>query len=198
MRAADRKKEAKKREAPTLQALLDARDYTGAITLLEFERKVFMDKKNASGWRAGANGEYEWVEGGSSGLTAEEAKQDEERVLWLAYAAFHLGSYQQALDAYQSLIDKGSDDPSLHVYMACCLERLRRHQDAEEQANKGTAGPLQNRVLFHLAHRVGDETKLMSHHQKLADVSALAPLVLASNVSWPSASPQPEFARAAV
>ena len=61
---------------PEMAALLDARDYTGAITLIEFERKMFMDKKQASGWRAGVGGEYEWVEGGSASLTAEEAKQD--------------------------------------------------------------------------------------------------------------------------
>ena len=94
-----KKKEAKK-AVPDLPSLLEARDYTGAITLIEFERKMFMDKKQASGWRAGAGGEYEWVEGGSSGLTAEEAKADEERMLWLAYAAFHLGDHKRALDAY--------------------------------------------------------------------------------------------------
>ena len=266
-----RKKDAKKKEAtPDLWSLLEARDYSGAITVIEFERKIFSDKKQASGWRAGAGGEYEWVEGGSSSLTAEEARQDEERIMWLAYAAFHLGKYQQALDAYQSLLDKGSQDQMLHVYMACCLERLGWHTEAEERAQqarpachldardsvaaslasprasvackttsrpscplssisplpplrsrpsppaatppipptpfaslalscpsplalpsfsqrarasaRGTQGPacpLQNRVLFHLGHRLNDENKLMMHHQKLADTT-LDQLSLAS------------------
>ena len=133
----------------------------------------------ASGWRAGGGGEYEWVEGGSASMTAEEAKQDEERVMWLAYAAFHLGSYQQAMDAYRSLIEKGSDDPMLHVYMGCCLERLGWHTEAEEKALQGPACPLHNRLLFHLAHRLNDENKLMMHHQKLADTT-LDQLSLAS------------------
>ena len=30
-------------------ALLESRDYTGAITLVEFERKLFFEQKNASG-----------------------------------------------------------------------------------------------------------------------------------------------------
>jgi len=175
-----RKEKKDKREAvPEMAALLDARDYSGAITLLEFERKMFIDKKQASGWRAGGGGEYEWVEGGSASLTAEEAKQDEERVMWLAYAAYHLGSYQQALDAYQSLIDKSSDDPMLNVYMGCCMERLGWHTEAEEKALQGPACPLQNRLLFHLAHRLNDENKLMMHHQKLADTT-LDQLSLAS------------------
>ena len=177
--ASARKKEAKKKEAPELQALLEARDYTGAITLIEFESKMFMDKKQASGWRAGANGEYEWVEGGSSHLTGEEAKQDEERMMWLAYAAFHLGDYGKALDTYQMLLEKGSDDPMVHVFMGCCLERMQMHQEADERASKGTPGPLQNRLLFHLAHRMNDESKLMMHHQKLADTT-LDQLSLAS------------------
>ena len=69
-------------------------------------------------------------------LSAVEAKQDEERMLWLAYAAFHLGSYKQALDAYQSLLDKGCDDQMLHVYMGCCMERMGWHAEAEERASK--------------------------------------------------------------
>ena len=176
-----RKKDAaRKKEVPEMHQLLDARDYTGAITLIEFERKVAQDKRQSSGWRQGGGGEYEWVEGGSSaGVTGEEAAQDVERVMWLAYAAFHLGSYKQALDAYQSLLDKGSDDQMLHVYMGCCLERMGWHSEAEERALKGPSCPLQNRLLFHLAHRMNDETKLMAHHQKLADTT-LDQLSLAS------------------
>ena len=38
--------------------------------------------------------------------------------MWLAYAAFHLGDYRKALDAYQTLIDNGSPDQMLQVYQA--------------------------------------------------------------------------------
>ena len=77
---------------------------------------MFIDKKHASGWRAGGGGEFEWVEGGSSALTEEEMQQDTQRAMWLAYSAFHLGDYKKALDTYQTLLDKGSDDQMLHVY----------------------------------------------------------------------------------
>ena len=111
---------------------MEARDYTGASTLLEFERKMFLDKKRASGWRAGGGGEYEWVEGGSPQLTEEEFQQDTQRAMWLAYSAYHLGDYKKALDTYQALIDKGSDDQMLHVYQGCCLLGLGWHTEAEE------------------------------------------------------------------
>ena len=59
---------------PTLDVVVavtsdSTRDWTGAATLIEFERKVFMENKRASGWKAGPSGEYEWVEGGSAQLT---------------------------------------------------------------------------------------------------------------------------------
>ena len=176
----DSKDKKKKKDAvPDMQALLDARDYTGALTLIDFERKIFQDKKQASGWQARPNGEYEWVEGGSSQMTPDEQRHDVEQTMWHAYSAFHLGSYEQALNDYRELIDKGSDDQMLHVYIGCCLERLGWHQEAEEAALKGPACPLQNRLLFHLSHRMNDENKLMMHHQKLADTT-LDQLSLAS------------------
>ena len=40
----DSKDKKKKKDAvPDMQALLDARDYTGALTLIDFERKIFQD-----------------------------------------------------------------------------------------------------------------------------------------------------------
>ena len=68
--------------APPVSDLLDARDYTGAITLIEFERKLFFNQKNASGWRPKPDGRegFDWVEGGGSNTMSEEEQQkDEER-----------------------------------------------------------------------------------------------------------------------
>ena len=87
-----RKKDKKKEAVPEMSTLLNNRDYLGAITLIEFERKMFMDKKQASGWHDAGNGNYQWVEGGKAQLTHDEARQDAERVMWLAYAAFHAGN----------------------------------------------------------------------------------------------------------
>jgi intraflagellar transport protein 56 len=67
----------------------------------------------------------------------------------------------------------------LYVYQGCCLLGLGWHAEAEEKALQGPACPLQNRLLFHLSHRVNDEAKLMKHHQQLADTT-LDQLSLAS------------------
>ena len=154
--------------------LLEARDYTGAVTLLEFERKMFIDQKQASGWKdkGGGADSYEWVEGGNIPLTEEEKEADHTRLMWIGYCAFHLGDYRKALDTYQQIIQAGSDDQTLLSYQSCCLMGLGWFQEAEEKANQGPASPLQTRLLFHLAHRLNDENKLMMFHQKLCDTTS--------------------------
>jgi len=168
-----RGKKNEKKKVPELAGLLEARDYTGAITLLEFERKMFMDQKQASGWkdRGGGANSFEWVEGGDIPLSAEEKEADHTRLMWIGYCAFHLGDYRKALDTYQQLIQGGSDDQTLLTYQGCCLMGLGWFQEAEEKTNQGPASPLQTRLLFHLAHRLNDENKLMMFHQKLCDTT---------------------------
>ena len=51
----------------------------------------------------------------------------------------------------------------LHVW------RPQMFKEAESAAAKGPECPLQNRLLFHCAHRLNDENKLMVYHQKLTD-----------------------------
>jgi len=173
-------KEKAAKKVPELASLLEARDYMGAITLLEFDRKLFFEQKNASGWKTSDNNRgFEWVEGSASQLSEEEKQQDEQRCMWLAYAAYHLQDYRKALDTYQTLIAGGSQDQMLYVYQGCCLLGLGWFAEAEEKALRGPACPLQNRLLFHIAHRMNDENKLMMHHQKLNDTT-LDQLSLAS------------------
>jgi len=170
----------KAKKVPELAALLDSRDYTGAITLVEFERKLFFEQKNASGWKTSETARgFEWVEGSSATLTDEEKQQDEQRCMWLAYAAFHLGDFRKALDTYKQMLDGGSTDQMLYVYQGCCLLGLGWFAEAEEKAMQGPMCPLQTRLLFHLAHRMNDENKLMMYHQKLNDTT-LDQLSLAS------------------
>ena len=159
----------KEKKVPELPELLDKRDWTGAATLIEFERKVFMENKRASGWKAGPSGEYEWVEGGSAQLTDEERTNDATRGMWLAYCYTHLGQHKKALDTYQALLDGGATDPMIYLYQGCCLLGMGWFSDAEEKALKGPACALQNRLLFHISHRLNDENKLMGFHQKLQD-----------------------------
>ena len=44
------------------------------------------------------------------------------------------------------------------------------YAEAEETARRGAPTPLQNRLLFHLSHKKGDEAELMQYHQHLEDV----------------------------
>ena len=69
----------------------------------------------------------------------------------------------------QELATKNPDNKHLNLFVAICQFYLQMFPEAEESAMKGPANPLQNRILFHIAHRRGDENKLMLHHQKLTD-----------------------------
>jgi intraflagellar transport protein 56 len=89
---------------------------------------------------------------------------------WLAYAYFHGGDPQRALDTYNDLLRATDDpDPTYHVFAAACLFYLGRYTEAEEEASRGPNTKLQTRVLFHCAHKRSDETKLMHYHQQLSD-----------------------------
>ncbi len=58
----------------------------------------------------------------------------------------------------------------LHLYIACCLFYMQDYKEARDAALKGPKkNALRNRILFHIAHRLADETSLMQHHQALAD-----------------------------
>lgn len=88
---------------------------------------------------------------------------------WLGYAAFHLGDYKKALDAYNDILRKPDADAVNYLYAACCMFYLGMYKEAEEEAVKGPATRLQNRILFHLALKTNNEKDLMKYHQKITD-----------------------------
>jgi intraflagellar transport protein 56 len=137
----------KTKKGPTVEECVAKRDFTGASAILEFNLKSD-DASTVSG----------------------PAKAEEKRktLQWLAYASFHLGNYQRALDAYAQLRDV-DDTPEIYLYKACCLFYLQMYREAAKEAEKGPAGQLQNRLLFHCAHKMGDEDKLLVYHQQLTD-----------------------------
>jgi intraflagellar transport protein 56 len=66
--------------------------------------------------------------------------------------------------------DKSKAPSELYTFLACCLFMLGMYKKAEEIAMKGPKSPLQIRILFHIAHKMNEEDKLMSLHQQLQDI----------------------------
>ena len=123
-----------------LEEFVRKRDFTGAMAVLEFKK------------RAG--------------------EVDETTLLWLAYSAFHLGDYDKALEVYQEILDQNND--TIHkqtlLYMGCCYYYLGQYEDAMQCAQKAPdSDPLKTRLLFHAAHKLGDEDKLLQYHQQLSE-----------------------------
>ncbi len=139
---------------PKLEEFVKKRDYTGAITLLEFQVSLFrrvalivnMALKPAS----------------ICAIVKRNAGEtpDEKLLPWLGYCAFHLGDYKKALDVYQQLLQNPNSDPQNHLYVACCLYYLGMNQEAVVAAEKGPATRLQSRLLFQLV-RTANVTALV-------------------------------------
>ncbi|KAL0993062.1 hypothetical protein UPYG_G00102740 [Umbra pygmaea] len=98
-------------------------------------------------------------------------EQGQDVDLWIAYCAFHLGDYKRAMKEYKTLTEKPECHPDVWVYLACTLFFLGLYKEAEEASLKAPKNQLQNRLLFHLAHKFSDEKKLMGFHQELEDVT---------------------------
>ncbi|KAF6727244.1 Intraflagellar transport protein 56 [Oryzias melastigma] len=138
-RSISEKKRKNKNKIPSLEEYLQQRDYLGALTLLEFHKRI--------------------------------GEKDEHADLWIGYCAFHLGDYKRAMEEYRALTMKPDCPAEVWVYLACTLFFLGLYKEAEDAASKAPKSPLQNRLLFHLAHKFNEEEKLMGFHQNLEDVT---------------------------
>lgn len=138
-----------KTEIPTVLEFLGKRDYVGACTLLEHKRSFPQADFN--------NGASD-----TPGSTTNE---------WLAYAYFHSGDPQKALEVYRTLLNEDPENADiLQVFASACLYYLGRFDEATEEAEKCSKDSnLKTRVLFHCAHKKGDEQLLMRYHQQLSD-----------------------------
>jgi intraflagellar transport protein 56 len=124
---------------PKLEDYIKKRDYTGAIALLEFQ--------------------------------IQTGDEDPEKHEWLGYCAFHMGEYRKAMESYEKLLEAkdGNVSPVTHLNIACCLFYEMKYKKARAAAKKGPSNAMQNRLLFHIAHKLNDENALMQHHQALTD-----------------------------
>uniref|UniRef100_A0A8D0D3Q1 Intraflagellar transport protein 56 n=1 Tax=Sander lucioperca TaxID=283035 RepID=A0A8D0D3Q1_SANLU len=80
-------------------------------------------------------------------------EKEEHTDQWIGYCAFHLGDYKRAMEEYKSLTMKPECPAQVWVFLACALFFLGLYKEAEEAASKAPMSPLQNRLLFHLAHK---------------------------------------------
>uniref|UniRef100_A0A7I4Y5F7 Intraflagellar transport protein 56 n=1 Tax=Haemonchus contortus TaxID=6289 RepID=A0A7I4Y5F7_HAECO len=127
-----------RQQIPDLEEFLIKKDYTAAISLLEFKQK---------------NGE-----------------KNETTDLWLGHCFFRSGDYRKALEVYEDMKKQGIENPDLPVYLGICFFYLGMYEDAKLAAEKAERSPLQNRLLFHVSHKLGEEKRLMQHHQLLGNV----------------------------
>ncbi|XP_021938675.1 intraflagellar transport protein 56 isoform X2 [Zootermopsis nevadensis] len=124
------------KQVPKVEDFLATRDYTGALTVLEF--------------------------GGGKGNVETE--------MWIGYCSFHLGDYKKAMSVYEALSHNKNPPEDVPVNLACCYFYLGMYPEAERTLQKSVKSRLKTRLQFHLAHKLGDENKLMEYHQELEDV----------------------------
>ncbi|XP_014605358.1 PREDICTED: intraflagellar transport protein 56 [Polistes canadensis] len=93
-----------------------------------------------------------------------------ESELWMGYCAFHLGDYKRALTIYQNLKKKDNILADLITNLACCYFYLGMYPEAHQCLEEAPNSKLKTRLLFHLAHKMGNEAKLLEYHQMLHDV----------------------------
>lgn len=98
----------------------------------------------------------------------------------IAYCCFHLGDFPRALEELQSLLKatqdglEGATDPSLDesklwLNIGCTYFAMGMYTEAKDAAEKGSDCSLKSRLLFHLAHKLGNEEALMLYHRKLEE-----------------------------
>ncbi len=146
---------------------LDRRDFTGALTTLRF----LHSHDSGAGQETGAWGLLPWV----------------------GYTAFHVGDFEKALEVYREL-EGGSVAPPPFTLLntACCLYHMQQYDEAKEiclrkdladgctEAEEEVTWQTANRILFHIAYKQDDETKILEYHDKLQEASVEDQLSLAA------------------
>ncbi|CAH3039654.1 unnamed protein product [Pocillopora meandrina] len=176
------KESKKKRKLPKLEDFLQMRDYTGAITLAEFNRNSGKGSEETNLWIAYTAfhlGDYKkamevkfWKDNSyalvkttdisinSLNWFTEESTNNAWRTLTLS----------SSLEEYLALTKSEACHPDVWVNLACCYFFLGMYKEGDEMALKGPKSRLQNRLSFHLSHKFNDEKRLMTHHQALQDI----------------------------
>ena len=104
--------EARSATLTRLDEYMKKRDYTGALALLEFNRK------------------------------GADSRENVDALMWIGYCACHLGNYHRAYEAYQELIqsqaggeEKNQEETEVpaevYLFAACCQYYMQMYEEAE-------------------------------------------------------------------
>lgn len=99
----------------------------------------------------------------------KNGEKNEATNLWLGHCYFRSGDYKKALEVYEDMKKHEIENPDLPVFLGVCFFYLGMYEDAKHAAEKADRTPLQNRLMFHVSHKLGEEKRLMAHHQLLGN-----------------------------
>jgi intraflagellar transport protein 56 len=88
---------------------------------------------------------------------------------WLAYCYWHSGEFRKALEVYEEMTKQAGCPKEVYTYKACCHFALSEHEAAEREANNAPESNLKSRVLFHIAHKLNNEEKMLEMHSNCSD-----------------------------
>lgn len=97
------------------------------------------------------------------------SKSEKHVGLWLGYCYFHLGDYERAADEYKRTLLDPKLASQARLYLACCYFFMGMYKEAQEEGDQTSQCELQNRLLFHIAHKLNDERNLLINHNRLSD-----------------------------
>ncbi|XP_052847423.1 intraflagellar transport protein 56 [Drosophila gunungcola] len=144
-------RQARKAPAPaSLEDFIIKRDYTGARAFLEYTN------------------DDEDEEEGAHGPKQRQVDQ------WIAFCHFHLGDYQQALAQYKAIQQSSaSADGKVDLNLAVCMFYLGLYEEAHQLMANADENLLKHRLLFHLAHKLGNEEEWVQLQEELQDSASL-------------------------
>lgn len=153
-------KAAGKSKLPPLDDFLNVNDFTGAMTLLEFELRTGDGDAKTLEWLAYAafhNGDYKRAADCYNRLLAQSNDDAAEEARSKASADGATAVAPPAL---------------LRLYKACCQYHMGQYEQAEAEAQASLDCPLRTRLLYHCAHKLGKESALLAGHSSLSKAGA--------------------------
>eukprot|EP00620_Florenciella_sp_RCC1587_P011658 CAMPEP_0182557060 /NCGR_PEP_ID=MMETSP1324-20130603/1117_1 /TAXON_ID=236786 /ORGANISM="Florenciella sp., Strain RCC1587" /LENGTH=673 /DNA_ID=CAMNT_0024769061 /DNA_START=95 /DNA_END=2117 /DNA_ORIENTATION=+ len=192
-----------------LEEYIKARDYTGALALLEFNRKTGEEDEDKTlmwiGYSAFHLGQYQRGYDAYQEVINTSGNPPHEVYLYQAACLYYMQMYSQAEEkateyvqvsknALKDKIQRATTDEAVqekskelkrermksqeqYQKMAAdkppsdeeVRQQITKEIEAEHSTQKAPELSLKNRLLFHLAHKIDDQDKLMLRHQELTD-----------------------------